>query len=92
MPELREPPCTDGPHGRAPRTPRLLRNLYRAPETLDQRARQAPPGPLGRLGRLGSCKEMANAAAWPLSPLSGYATGQTAVDGSVNAGTAIARK
>ncbi|MFF4223806.1 SDR family NAD(P)-dependent oxidoreductase [Streptomyces sp. L500] len=65
----------------------LLRDLYRDPDALDQRARRAP------LGRLGSCEEVANAAAWLLSPLSGYVTGQTVVvDGGVTAGSAVARK
>ncbi|WP_430981044.1 SDR family NAD(P)-dependent oxidoreductase [Streptomyces luteoverticillatus] len=65
----------------------LLRDLYRDPDALDQRARRAS------LGRLGSCEEVANAAAWLLSPLSGYATGQTiVVDGGVTAGSAVTRR
>ncbi|MEU0936909.1 glucose 1-dehydrogenase [Embleya sp. NPDC005971] len=64
----------------------LLRDLYPEADALAQRARRAP------LGRLGSCDDAANAAAWLLSPLSGYVTGQTVVvDGGVTAGAAVVR-
>ncbi|MDT3396932.1 SDR family oxidoreductase [Streptomyces sp. B1866] len=64
----------------------MLRGLYADPGALDQRARRAP------LGRLGTCEEVANAAVWLLSPLSGYVTGQTVVvDGGVTAGSAAVR-
>ncbi|MFJ9471268.1 SDR family NAD(P)-dependent oxidoreductase [Streptomyces caniferus] len=64
----------------------MLRGLYADPEALDQRARRAP------LGRLGTCEEVANAAAWLLSPLAAYVTGQTiVVDGGVTAGSAVPR-
>ncbi|MEU9482441.1 glucose 1-dehydrogenase [Streptomyces decoyicus] len=64
----------------------MLRGLYAGPDALEQRARRAP------LGRLGTCEEVANAAAWLLSPLAAYVTGQTiVVDGGVTAGTAVPR-
>jgi NAD(P)-dependent dehydrogenase (short-subunit alcohol dehydrogenase family) len=64
----------------------MLRGLYGDPDALAQRARRAP------LGRLGTCEEVANAAAWLLSPLAAYVTGQTlVVDGGVTAGSAVAR-
>jgi NAD(P)-dependent dehydrogenase (short-subunit alcohol dehydrogenase family) len=64
----------------------MLRSLYSDPDALAQRGRRAP------LGRIGTCEEVANAAAWLLSPHSGYVTGQTVVvDGGVTAGSAVAR-
>ncbi|MFI1256122.1 SDR family NAD(P)-dependent oxidoreductase [Streptomyces netropsis] len=64
----------------------MLRDLYTDPGKLAQRANRAP------LGRLGTCEEVANAAAWLISPLSGYVTGQTiVVDGGVTAGSAAPR-
>ncbi|RAG81911.1 short-chain dehydrogenase [Streptacidiphilus pinicola] len=60
----------------------MLRSLYEDAGALQARSSRAP------LKRLGTPAEVANAAVWLASPLSGYVTGQTLpVDGGVTAGS-----
>jgi NAD(P)-dependent dehydrogenase (short-subunit alcohol dehydrogenase family) len=61
----------------------LLTDLYPRAEERAVRAARAP------LRRLGQPEDVANAALWLMSPLSGYVTGQVLiVDGGVTAGSA----